>query len=135
MQSLKARIARQFPNAMFVLMPLYAGIVAVLDRARRLRYSVHLVFALHAHAYFFAALVLGEVVEFAEAFSEPLADFGDRVVVAWILAYFPLAMRRVYGGRWWTTGLRALTLGALYATAALTACVIAVVGYLYSMGR
>ena len=134
-QSVRAMIAKQVPNAMFVLMPVYAALLALLYRSRRRRYPVHLVFALHAHAFFFAALSLNELAEFGDGISRRIGTVAGLAVFGWILAYYPLAMRRVYGGRGWVATARAVTLGTVYATVALALCTAGIVAYLWYVGR
>jgi hypothetical protein len=45
------------PRMMFVLVPLFAALVALVFRSRRMHYPKHLTFALHAHAFLFLALI------------------------------------------------------------------------------
>src|SRR5215204_1310174 len=45
------------PRMMFVLVPLFAALVALVFRGRRMHYPKHLTFALHAHAFLFLALI------------------------------------------------------------------------------
>lgn len=133
--SLGTILREQVPNAMFVLMPLYALILSMLYRGRRLRYPVHLVFALHVHAFFFAALALSELAGLGAGLDAPVEELAGFAVFGWVLAYFPMAMRRFYGGRRWVTAGRALVLGSLYATAALALCIGAILAYMYYLGR
>jgi hypothetical protein len=71
---------------------------------RRLRWSEHLVFALHLHAFLFAMALLS------------LAPWAWVQTVAWLAmpVYSVIALQAVYGGRWWATTLRVMTLGFLY---------------------
>ena len=91
-------------RAMFVLLPVFALLLKALQWRRDdrgLRYTEHLVFALHLHCVWFLSLWL--VVQPA------LLPLG----AAWSLAYTLLALRRVYERNWWATAWRAaLLLGA-----------------------
>lgn len=130
-------IRENVPNAMFVVLPVYALLLAILYRSRRRRYPAHLVFALHAHAFFFAVLALESSVEaIVDAWTLPEAidRYASRAIVLALLLYFPAALRRVYGGRWIPTVLRAVTLAVLYGAASVTLLAGAVVGYLYVLG-
>jgi hypothetical protein len=71
-----------------------------------LRYTEHLVFALHVHAFWFVALLL------------TLPDWGPLTALALLAVpvYTLLAMKRVYGGRRWPRLLRAGLVSALYGT-------------------
>ena len=130
-----AKVAELVPNAMFLLMPVYAVILAVLYRSRRRRYPAHLVFALHAHAFFFAMLVLVELGEFLEATVPVVSSVINGAAFLWVMAYFPIALRNVYGGRWGPAILRATTLGTAYSLVGLLLTAVAFVGYLYMLGN
>ena len=109
------RVVSHAGTAAFVLLPAFALGLRLLFRARELRYTEHLVFALHVHAFWFllaALMMLGvEVLVWAGALMIPV--------------YGVLAMRRVYGGPWWALGLRAVVLGAAHlALVALTVAVL-----------
>jgi hypothetical protein len=91
--------------AMFVMLPSFALWLKLVYWKRRLHYTEHLVFALHLHTFWFMALSL-------LLFGQPWLDFIAVVAVPW---YALLAMRRVYGGRWWPLLLRALLVSQLYA--------------------
>jgi hypothetical protein len=89
---------------MFFILPLFAAGLKLVYLNRGMRYTEHLVFALHLHAFWFMALLftLGEVgwVQGLAALAMPL--------------YTWLAMRRVYRDRWWTLLLRTGVLALLY---------------------
>jgi hypothetical protein len=133
-ESRVAKVAELVPNAMFLLMPVYAAILAVLYRSRRRRYPGHLVFALHAHAFFFATLVLMELGEFLSATVPVVGRVIDGAVFLWIMAYFPIALRSVYGGRWGAAILRATALGTAYSLVGLLLTASAFAGYAYWLG-
>jgi len=84
-------------GAMFVLLPAFALWLKLAYWNRRLRYTEHLVFALHVHAFWFLC------------FAAMLPDspwLGGPAFFA-VPIYTMLAMKRVYGGRWWPRFLRA----------------------------
>ncbi|WP_242478673.1 DUF3667 domain-containing protein [Rubrivivax gelatinosus] len=114
-RGLKARLVDAVGPAMFVLLPGFAAWLALAYRNRRLRYTEHLVFALHVHAFWFAMLGITLL---------PLGGFEG---LAWLVVpvYTWLAMRRVYGGRWWTQALRSSVVATLYFTTMVAAMVIA----------
>jgi len=98
------RFVANVGGAMFVLLPTFALWLQLAYRNRRLRYTEHLVFALHVHAFWFAMLAL--VVT-------DLPWLGSLAAFA-VPVYTLLAMRRVYGGRWGPRLLRAAVVSALY---------------------
>lgn len=100
--------------AMFLLVPAFAAGLKLVYLQRRMHYTEHLVFALHLHAFWF--LMLGLM----------LTRLDILTAAAFVLTpmYALLAMKRVYGGRWWALGLRAALLCAGY-VALLSAAVLA----------
>ena len=99
------RVLAHLGTVMFVLLPLFAACLWLVHRRTRMRYTAHLVFALHLHSFWFLALALAQLAR------PPLAWAGVAVVGVYTL----MAGRRVYGGRWWQRALRALLLAAMYA--------------------
>ncbi len=89
---------------MFVMLPAFALTLKVVYWNRRLRYTEHLVFALHLHAFWFLALA-------ATVAGLPWVS-GLAAASIPINAY--LAMRRVYGGRWWPRALRCGLIAFVY---------------------
>ena len=98
------RLAANLGAGMFVLLPAFALWLKLAYAGRGLRFTEHLVFALHLHSAWF--LLLG------------LTLLGqDWLTLAALLAapaYAWLAMRRVYGGRWWPRLLRVGLVSGLY---------------------
>lgn len=89
--------------SLFVLLPAFALWLNLAYRNRGLFYTEHLVFALHVHALWF--LVLGLTLL-------PWKALG--VLLLAVPVYTLMAMKRVYGGRWWPRWLRAGVLSLLY---------------------
>ena len=98
------RMLGQVGSAMFVLLPTFALWLRLVYLDRPLRYTKHLVFALHLHAVWFLLLAL------------MLPGLGVLTALAMLAVpvYGWLSLRRVYGGRWWTRLLRSAALGLLY---------------------
>jgi hypothetical protein len=117
MRQLGERFVANVGATMFVMLPTFALALKLAYLNRRLRYTEHLVFALHLHAFWFAAL--------------GLTLFDQRWLSALALVAVPvhtgLAMRRVYGGRWGPLLMRAALLTLLYGiTLALAISFVAV---------
>jgi hypothetical protein len=121
MRLVSDRIASHWGATMFVLMPAFALGLKGLYRRRGLRYTEHLVFALHLHAFWFFVLACMMVDN----------TWVTTVGALAIPAYALLAMRRVYGGRWWPLLLRAVLLSIVYAVLmAVTVGVVALIALL-----
>ena len=91
--------------AMFVMLPAFALWLKLTYWSRRMRYTEHLVFALHLHAFWFLALAL-------TFFNQ---NWLSAVALCAIPLYGWLALRRVYGGRMWPRVLRIALVSVLYA--------------------
>jgi Protein of unknown function (DUF3667) len=113
--ALGERFLASLGPAMFLLLPAFAAGMAAVYRSRRLRYTEHLVFALHVHTFWFAMLGV------------TLLPLGGAERLAWLAVpvYTLLAMQRVYGGRWWPRLLRAGVVSLLYGMALLVALAFA----------
>lgn len=107
-----AALRRSIPNVMFVLVPIFAGLVALVFRSRRMRYPQHLAFALHTHAFLFLALIptLAPRVT-RNAVVDALAVISSFGAIA---VYMVLATRRVYGGSLRGAILRTGAVGGIY---------------------
>jgi hypothetical protein len=104
MAGIGERIVANLGAAMFLLLPSFALFTMLAYRNRRLRYTEHLVFALHLHAYWFIAIAL------------MLPEFGPLSALAALSvpAHTMLALGRVFGDRRWTRLLRVVFIATLY---------------------
>jgi uncharacterized protein DUF3667 len=91
--------------AMFCLLPIFALLLALAYRNRRMYYGEHLVFALHVHSFWFLfALIATVLLPDSLAGFFPVAAFG----------YGMWALQRVYRGRVWATLVRGLAVTTVY---------------------
>jgi hypothetical protein len=98
-QAMSEAFARWTPRAMFVLVPVFAGLVALGARRARRNYPQHLYFALHVHAaWFFAitAFVLGAATPVPYA----ARVFGIAAIL-YCGQYLKFALTRAYGVPSW----------------------------------
>ena len=98
------RFVANLGAAMFVLLPSFALWLKLAYRNRRMRYTEHLVFALHLHAFWFIAL----------AFALPDSVWLATAAISAMPVYAMLALKRVYGGRLGPRLLRAAVVSTLY---------------------
>ena len=92
--ALSAAVSTNVPRMMFVLVPIFAALVALVFRDRRMRYPQHLTFALHTHAFLFLALIPTLVPRVVK--SGTLNALLVSASFALIGAHLVLATRRVY---------------------------------------
>jgi len=110
---LKRRMAEAMPRMLFVLLPVFAGIVALFYRGRK--YPEHLYFAIHLHTFIFLALGATELLKFTRI---PLVvALAAITALIWIPVYATMAFRRVYGGSLKSTVMKEIGIGMLYAVA------------------
>jgi hypothetical protein len=104
------------PKTMFIFLPLIAFLHMLLYWRPRHRYAEHLLFFLHVHAFFFSLMTLAVL-------SADAADAWPRLDPVWNLVplllwslpvYTVLAMRRVFGGGWTRTLVKASALFVVY---------------------
>ena len=105
------RVVGLAPYVLFLLLPLFAAIVMLVYRPRRMNYGAHFVFGLHTHSLWFLALV-------------PIAFLPRGLgLFAMLLlpAYALVALHRVYEGSWPETLLRGVCVVVLYDAALVVA--------------
>jgi len=107
------------PYAVFLMLPVFAGLLALAYRARRMLFGEHVVFAMHLHAFVFLAATLA--VFLPESLGGLVEILG--------LVYAARALRAVYGGGWASTVGRLFVVAAGYG-ALLTCVSLAIVFWL-----
>ena len=113
-----ARVGSAAPYALFVMLPVFAGLMMAAYRNRRMVYGEHVVFGLHMHAFWFIALLA------ASAVPDGLGAWALPIV----FVHGTWAMHRVYGGRWSATFWRALFVSASYLLLLLVGTLVLLVG-------
>jgi hypothetical protein len=104
------------PKAMFIFLPLIAFLHMLLYWRPRHRYAEHLIFFLHLHAFFFSVMTL-PVLSADAAAAWPRLDPAWSLVplLLWSLpVYTVVAMRRVFGGSWKRSLVKASALFIVY---------------------
>ncbi len=110
------RFVSNMGASMFFVMPLFALFQTFVYWNRRMRYTEHLVFALHLHSFWFAVLAL---TVFNEKWLTGLAMLA-------VPAYGFMALKRVYGGgRLWRF-MRVCVVSVLYFVALTLAMTVAI---------
>jgi hypothetical protein len=113
-RGLKRRLVETMPRMLFVLLPIFAGILALFYRGRN--YPEHLYFAIHLHAFIFLALLVGQLTKYTRI--PILAACASLVALVWIPIYATIAFRRVYGGSLRRTLAKEVAIGVIYSVAA-----------------
>jgi hypothetical protein len=101
-RSLTESFRHNLPRAMFVFLPLLAGLMTLMYWRPRHYYVEHLLLLVHNHAFVFLTVPLAWMVG---ALLPPLASWVDLALFLYIVWYLYRSMRTVYGqGRWLTIG-------------------------------
>jgi hypothetical protein len=103
-RSLPEAFMHNVPRALFIFLPLLAGVMMLLYWQPRHYYVEHLLLFVHNHAFLFLLLLLAGL---AQALLKPLAGWISAAVTLYIAWYAYRSMRVVYGQS------RSLTLGKL----------------------
>lgn len=111
------------PYVLFLMVPVFAGVVGIAYFNRRRAFGEHLVFAMHGQTF---AFLLASVL----ALATPTHDGGSALIAMPFYGF--VALRRVYGGRWWPTLVRLLAI--LVANTALL-CGVTVVCVLWLLAH
>jgi hypothetical protein len=119
---LKRGILETMPRMLFVLLPVFAGIVALFYRGRK--YPEHLYFAIHLHAFIFLALALARLVRFTH--SPILVTAAGAVALLCVPVYSTLAFREAYGGGIVRTVAKEIGIGTIYLFASIVALLLTV---------
>jgi hypothetical protein len=110
---------RRLPQAMFLLLPAFAAIVALLYRSRARLYAAHLVFALHFHTFAFLVLtvsvamqplLIARVASGATGVGGAAAALLAGVAELSVPVYLYLSLRRSYDGSRLGTAARTVVL-------------------------
>lgn len=106
------------PKIIFLLLPLFAGILALVYLRRRRPFIEHLVLSLHLHAFMFLLFTLAI-----------LSQQGWALGIAFLLihVYIFAALRRVYAQGWLKTGAKFLLLTSTYNIIMFTLAILVVV--------
>lgn len=105
-RAINAGVPRLF---FFFFVPIFALLLELFYR-REGYYLDHLIFALYDHAFVFLSLAALLFVRLTLSWAPgPLTIVVNSVVIAWLMAYLPLSLKRAYGGTWPTTFLKLVT--------------------------
>jgi hypothetical protein len=120
------------PATMFVLIPVFAGLLKLFYVFRRRLYMEHLIVALHSHAFMFLDLLLFTLTGMLSIWLRPHAAWtGDvlawvqTLLLLWIPTYLLIMQKRVYHQGWPMTVLKFWFIGWCYFWLLLFALMVA----------
>jgi Protein of unknown function (DUF3667) len=89
-QDFVERLLDYLPQMMFMMLPVFAGILWLMYALSPFHYLQHLVFSLHFHSFAFLINIIDQT-------AERVAWHIDGMIMLIMLIYLPLALRRTYG--------------------------------------
>ena len=127
-RQMREAVVHWAPRAMFLLVPLFAGVVALAAKTSGRNYPQHLYFAMHVHAAWFFA---GAVAGLAGVKHVPYVSTGvPQVAGVYAIAYLALSFRRAYDASWTRTVIGSAAVFVVYivaVSATLVAIIVSVV--------
>ncbi len=114
-------VMHNIPKTLFILLPLFALLLKLLYiRRRQFNYVDHAVLSLHYFSLVFILLLLTEFV------LDPLFNtvFFSNVAITWLVVYFFIAMKRIYGQGFGKTLAKYLLLAGMFSILLIAAFVI-----------
>lgn len=103
-------------TAVFLLLPVFALYLQLAYLSRS--YGEHLLFALHAHCFWFLVLF---------ALLLPMPRWLGVLLIAYLLTYSVAALHVVYAAAWWKTALKGLLIGLAYSVSLAIATTLIVI--------
>jgi hypothetical protein len=111
--SLGAAVVHNVPRAMFIFLPLLAGVMKLLYWRPKRYYVEHLLFLIHNHAFVFLAVTLLILIA-RIPYIQPLVGWLTALASGYMVWYIFRAMRNVYGQGRALTLAKYFTLGSTY---------------------
>ncbi|OZB61641.1 MAG: hypothetical protein B7X39_00795 [Lysobacterales bacterium 14-68-21] len=116
-----AQLFSSIPQALLVMLPLFALLLKLFYLFKRRLYMEHLIVALHSHAFLFLALLLGVGLAELGGWLIPLAAWTAAPIHAlgwalalWVPIYLLLMQKRIYRQGWGMTLVKYLAVGWCY---------------------
>lgn len=120
------KLVEYLPQAMFLMLPLFALLLKFAYLLSAFHYFQHLVFALHYHSFVYLLFLL-------DAALGTLGPNVDGLLSMLLVLYLPLALRRVYSSSWPGAIGKALFIVATYGALLLTGLVVGAIAVLASL--
>lgn len=108
------------PQALFVILPLFALLLKIFYVFKRRLYMEHLIVALHSHSFICLSMLVVIFLSKLRGWSEnlpglpPVLLLAQIVACCWIPLYIFLMQKRVYRQGWILTTLKFTVIGSLY---------------------
>jgi hypothetical protein len=109
------------PQVLFLLMPLFAGLLKIFYIFKRRLYMEHLIVALHSHSFIFLSLLVLTLFGLVRSWLygaapalAPVMSLAIFVLGWWLPIYLLIMQKRVYKQGWFFTTVKYLSIGFCY---------------------
>jgi len=122
-KNLASNILKYLSWAFFVLLPVYALLLALLYVRKRLHFIRHLVFSVHVHSFIFLVHIIFALIVML---LPDISNWSFLITLAVSQVYLYLALKRFYQQGYGKTAVKFLLLGFLYSIILVTVSVLVV---------
>lgn len=117
------RMRETMPRVFFLLVPVFAGILALFYRRRPI--SQHLLLALHLQTASFVFLAVSRLAHLTRSLA--VAGGAEAVILLWLAVYAVVAFRRTYRESWTKVIVKSIGIAAVYVIVTVVALLLAFV--------
>ncbi|MFT5277602.1 MAG: hypothetical protein ACI96N_002388 [Arenicella sp.] len=127
-------VISKLPQLMFVLLPLFAALLKIVNFFSKRLYMEHLTVALHSHSFVFIIILLLEIIEILQnqisinwQWLDTPVNVLSNCILAWIPIYLFIMQKRVYKQGYILTAIKYLMVGIAYTALISITAIIALV--------
>ena len=124
------KLTSHLPKMMFILLPLFALILQLVNYRSKKYYAEHLIYSIHVHSFLF---LFGSILIILDWILPSLSDWILFIGVVIIMWYIYRSMRNIYKGSRWATVFKFFMLAFAYTFLMLLSAGIIVLATLYTM--
>lgn len=126
----KNKLVSHLPKTMFLLLPLFALILKLVNFRSKKFYAEHLIYSIHVHSFLFLFGSILILLDWILPFLDGWIMFTGFIVIVW---YIYRSMRNTYKGSRWATVSKFFMLAFAYTFLMLLSGLILVVATLYTI--
>jgi hypothetical protein len=126
----KNKLINHLPKVMFILLPLFALILMLVNRKSTKYYVEHLIYSIHVHSFLFLFASILIVLNWILPFLSDWIQLLGLIVVVW---YIYRSMRNIYRGTRWRTVYKFFLLSFAYSFLMLLSGALVAAATLYTM--
>ncbi|NEM96979.1 DUF3667 domain-containing protein [Pontibacter burrus] len=124
------KLTSHLPKMMFILLPLFALILKLVNYRSKKYFAEHLIYSIHVHSFLFLFGSIYIVLEWILPFLDDWLMFTGLAIMIW---YIYRSMRNTYRSSRWRTVYKFIVLAFAYTFLLLLSGIIVAIGTLYTM--